>query len=324
MMRHDRPGFCTCMTACAPGWHEAGDMRSRGGIGLAAPESAPGVASAPSRQLGLPYFPGAVRRAASVVTVDRRHTRRVAVLKRVLPAIGVSLLLLIAAWPRLVPLWERIRVSFPAIDLRDARELRMVNPRYSGIDREGRPFIVTADSGRQIPDRQDLVSLQAPVAEIKLRSGAQVQATAISGVYQSQASMIDLFGDVTVTHQDGTRFVTPTARVNTAQNAAEGNDPVAGHGPAGEIKAQGFRIIDKGDTIIFTGRADMLLNGARRTVAKSAPPSLPAPVAQLASQVEAEAKPVAPVPRQEVSRQPPPKAAPHSPPQTGRTARKTR
>ena len=93
-------------------------------------ESAPRVASAPPRQLGPPYFPGAARRVASVVAVDRRHTRRVAVLKRVLPAIGVSLLLLIAAWPRLVPLWERMRVSFPAIDLRDARELRMVNPRY--------------------------------------------------------------------------------------------------------------------------------------------------------------------------------------------------
>src|SRR3954447_13254029 len=149
-------------------------MRPRAGMRLAVPESAPRVASVPSQRPGLPYFPGAVRRAVSVVAVDRRHTPRVVVLKRLLPAIGVSLLLLIATWPRLVPLWERIRVSFPAIDLRDTRELRMVNPRYSGIDREGRPFVVTADSGRQIPDRQDLVSLQAPVADIKLRSGAQV------------------------------------------------------------------------------------------------------------------------------------------------------
>jgi lipopolysaccharide export system protein LptC len=289
---------------------------------LAVPESAPGVASVPSQQTGLPYFPGAVRRVASVVAVDRRHTRRVAVLKRILPALGVSLLLLIATWPRLVPLWERIRVSFPAIDLRDARELRMVNPHYSGIDREGRPFVVTADSGRQIPDRQDLVSLQAPVAEMKLRSGAQVWANSISAVYQSQASVLDMFGDVTVTHQDGTRFVTATARVNAAQNAAEGNDPVAGHGPAGEIKAQGFRIIDKGDTIIFTGRSDMLLNGARKTIARSAPPSLPAPVVQLASQVEAEAKPAAPVSRPAVPRQLPGKAVARAQPHTGRSARK--
>ena len=29
--------------------------------------------------------------------------------------------------------------------------------------------------------------------------------------------MIDMFGDVTVTHQDGTRFVTASARVNAAR-----------------------------------------------------------------------------------------------------------
>jgi lipopolysaccharide export system protein LptC len=236
----------------------------------------------------------------------------------------VSLLLLIAIWPRLVPLWERMRLSFPTIDLRDAQELRMVNPRYSGIDREGRPFVGTAASGRQIPDRQDLLSLQAPVAEIKLRSGATVRATAITAVYQSQAGMIDLFGDVTVTHLDGTRFVTQPARVNAAQNAAEGSDPVAGHGPAGNIKAQGFRIINKGDTIIFTGRAEMLLKGARKAASTRAPPVLPAPVAELASRVEAEAKPTPVAPRRTVSRRRAAKLAAHSRPHPGRTVRKKR
>ncbi len=272
----------------------------------------------------LPVFAGASRRAASVATVDRRHTWRVAVLKRILPAIGVSLLLLIAVWPRLVPLWERMRFSFPPIDLRDAQELRMVNPRYSGLDREGRPFVVTAASGRQIPDRQDLMSLKAPVAEIKLRSGAKVWASSVSAIYQSQASMLDLFGDVTVTHQDGTRFLTQTARVNVAQNAAEGSDPVSGHGPAGEIKAQGFRIIDKGDTIIFTGNAEMVLNAAKKVAPKRAPAAVPAPVAVLASQVEAEAKPAVPVTRQGASQRSPAKAAVRPQSHAGRTARKKR
>ena len=69
---------------------------------------------------------------------DNRHSRRVALLKRVLPAIGLALLLLIAMWPRLAPLWERMRLAFPAIDLREARQLRMVNPHYAGVDRLGR------------------------------------------------------------------------------------------------------------------------------------------------------------------------------------------
>jgi lipopolysaccharide export system protein LptC len=271
-------------------------------------------------------FAGTAAVSAGAALV-RRHTRRVAVLKRVLPAIGVSLLLLVAIWPRLVPMWERMRVSFPAIDLRDAQQLRMINPRYSGTDRAGRPFVVTAASGRQIPDRQDLMSLQAPHAEIRMQSGAEITVTAISAVYQSQANVVDMFGDVTVTHQNGTRFLTQSARVNVAQNAAEGSDPVSGQGPAGAVKAQGFRILDKGDTVIFTGRSEAVLNGARHTVSNTAPPALPAPVAGLAAQVEAEAMPVLTRPeRAESSRpaRPRRKAAARSAARAGPHIRKAR
>jgi lipopolysaccharide export system protein LptC len=224
--------------------------------------------------------------------LDNPHSRRVALLKRVLPAIGVALLLLIAVWPRLAPWWERMRLTFPAIDLREARQLRMVNPHYAGLDRLGRPFVVTAAVGRQVPDRQDLMSLEAPRADMKMHADANVVITAATGIYQSQTQFLDLFGEVTLVHQDGTRFVTDTARVDVANNAAEGTDPVEGHGPSGDVKAQGFRILDKGDTVIFSGKSDLLLKQARPGTVKSAPVGLPAPVAATAARVEAEAKPV--------------------------------
>ena len=44
-----------------------------------------------------------------------------------------------------------MRFGFPAIDLREARELRMLNPRYAGTDRENRPFVVTAASAGKCP-----------------------------------------------------------------------------------------------------------------------------------------------------------------------------
>src|ERR1700755_837870 len=100
------------------------------------------------------------------------HSRRVALLKRLFPATGLALLLLITMWPKLAPLWDRMRLAFPAIDLREAGELRMRTPRYAGTDRTGRPFVVTAASGRQVPDRQDLMSLEAPKADVKTHGGA--------------------------------------------------------------------------------------------------------------------------------------------------------
>jgi lipopolysaccharide export system protein LptC len=239
---------------------------------------------------------------------DNPHSRRVALLKRVLPATGLALLLLIAVWPRLAPLWDRIRLSFPAIDMREARQLRMVDPHYAGVDRLGRPFLVTAAVGRQVPDRQDLMSLEAPRADMKMHADADVVVTSATGIYQSQTQLLDLFGGVTMVHQDGTRFVTDTARVDVVHNAAEGSDPVEGHGPSGDVKAQGFRIIDKGDTIIFTGKSDLLLKQAKPGTEKRAPAGLPAPIAATAARVAAEAKPAlaaaAPAARRHAARPP--------------------
>jgi lipopolysaccharide export system protein LptC len=260
---------------------------------------------------------------------EDRYSRRVALLKRLLPATGIALLLLIAVWPRLAPLWERFRLSLPAIDLRDARELQMVNPRYAGVDREGRPYVVTSAAGRQIPDRQDLMSLQRPRADLKTQGGAEIVVTAFSGIYQSQAQLLDLFGDVTVVHQNGTRFLTQTARLNAATNTAQGGDPVVGKGPSGELKAQGFQILEQGERVLFTGRSELVGTAAKAPATHSAPAGLPTPIAAAAAMAEAEAKPllagasaVPPARPKPVSRAAAPAAKP--PAGTKRTASKSR
>src|SRR5207244_8172149 len=71
------------------------------------------------------------------VTTDL-YSRCVALLKVALPVIGVALLCLVSVWPQLPTLLEGVRLGFPAIDLREARELRMVSPRYAGLDRYNR------------------------------------------------------------------------------------------------------------------------------------------------------------------------------------------
>ncbi len=215
-----------------------------------------------------------------------RYSRRVALLKVALPAIGGTLLLMVIAWPRVAPLFERLR--FAAIDLREARELRMINPRYGGTDRNGRPFVVTASVGRQIPQRDDLMALDEPVANLQTHSGAKIVTSADSGVYQTQTQFLDAFGNVTMTHEDGSTFKTASARLDVANSAAEGHAPIEGHGPRGDIAGQGFQIIDKGDIIIFTGQSTLLLKGTKELNPVPAPAAVPAPVAQAAAQLEAQ------------------------------------
>jgi len=221
---------------------------------------------------------------------DDRYSRRVAVLKRILPVVGVTLLALVAIWPRLVPLLDSVRFGLPVIDLREAHELRMLNPRYAGVDRFNRPFVVTSAIGRQAPDREDLMSLEHPRAEMTAHNGALIVVTAATAMYQSQAQLLDLFGDVNLVHENGTRFVTNTAHVDVAADTAVGYDPVTGHGPSGDVTAQGFRVFDKGDTIVFTGKSNLLLRGTKPNVHPAvAPATLPAEVAETAAMLEAAA-----------------------------------
>jgi lipopolysaccharide export system protein LptC len=243
-----------------------------------------------------------------------RYSRRVTLLKRLLPITGVALLVLVAIWPRLVPLLESVRFGFPVIDLREAHELRMLNPRYAGVDRENRPYVVTSAIGRQASNRDDLMSLERPRAEMTMHSGALVVVTAATAMYQSQAQLLDLFGDVNLVHENGTRFVTNTAHVDVAADSAVGDDPVTGHGPSGDIAAQGFRVVDRGNTIVFTGNSNLLLKGTKPSAHPAAsPPTLPADVAETAAALEAAVAPGSSAPETPVAANPPAGPAPTTP-----------
>jgi hypothetical protein len=123
-----------------------------------------------------------------------------------------------------------------------------------------------------------------------MHSGALVVVTAATAMYQSQAQLLDLFGDVNLVHENGTRFVTNTAHVDVAADSAAGNDPVTGHGPSGDITAQGFRVLDRGNTIVFSGKSNLLLKGTKASAhPAAAPPTLPADVAETAAALEAAA-----------------------------------
>jgi lipopolysaccharide export system protein LptC len=246
------------------------------------------VGSQANRELAAVWPSRPVDRSRSRLAADR-YSRWVALLKRVLPGLGLTLLALVAVWPRLGPLLEVVRLGFPVIDLREARELRMLNPRYAGLDRFNRPYVITSQVGRQVPSRDDLMSLERPRAEMMMRRGATVVVTAATAMYQSQTQLLDLFEDVNLIHENGTRFVTQRAHADLSANTAEGNDPVVGHGPSGDIAAQGFRILDKGDTIVFTGHTELLLKGPQPNTKPATPAALPAEVAAAAAQIEAAA-----------------------------------
>jgi lipopolysaccharide export system protein LptC len=199
---------------------------------------------------------GAGRRVAQPNT---GYSRFVSLMKFILPAVAAALLLLVVAWPRLQAAFDRLRLTFTRLDLSEARDLRMVNARFSGIDKQHRPYVLTADVARQMPDRNDIMALEGPKGDITLQSGAWLAVTAFTGVYLPQGQLLDLFGDVKVFHDRGYDLTTDTAHVNMMAGTVEGDDAVQGQGVFGDVTSQGFRLLDHGQTIIFTGKAKLHL-----------------------------------------------------------------
>lgn len=189
----------------------------------------------------------------------RSHSRFVQRSKWIMPALAVTLLLLVGTWPEITSIIDRLHFTVPRIDLSEARNLRMVSPRYTGIDRDNRPYVLTAAAATQASQADDIVSLDAPRADMTTNSGNWVEVTGYTGTYQPQPQLLDLYGDVVLYQDRGNEFHTDSARLNIANGTARGDQPVSGQGPFGHVTAQGFTMYNRGDVIDFTGKTNLTL-----------------------------------------------------------------
>ncbi|TCZ59942.1 LPS export ABC transporter periplasmic protein LptC [Roseicella aquatilis] len=205
--------------------------------------------------------PSRVRRAPTSGQMARRRFL-VAWTKRLLPVLALALLAAVVFWPEIEGTEERARVSFRRTIQPRAEALRVVNPRYQGIDELNRPFTVTARIGEQ-EGAAEILNLEAPKADIVMGDGAWIYVQAEAGRYDKPAGRLDLQGDVTIYHDTGTMMRTPEATVLLEEGSASGDAPVAAQGGFGTLTSEGFRLRDRGAVVVFTGRAHAVLEGGR-------------------------------------------------------------
>jgi lipopolysaccharide export system protein LptC len=107
------------------------------------------------------------------------------------------------------------------------------------------PAISIALSHAKGDDRH--ISLKKPLANITISSGAYVALAANESILDRDASAVSSSGDVTLSHDTGLSFQADSATIDLMAKTAGGNGD-------GELIAQGFRVLDDGDTMEFTGK----------------------------------------------------------------------
>lgn len=192
--------------------------------------------------------------------VDHRQWgRTVTLMKLLLPAAAIAIISLVIFWSQIRGTDSGFRIGFSQIRPEEAKTLRMVNARYAGTTKSNRPYLVTADEAVQDNPSADVVRLTNPKGDMTTRSGAWVALSAPKGTYSQKKELLDLYGGVELFHDSGLHFTSPAARINLAANTAMGDQPVEGSGPSIAIKGQGFRVLDGGNRIVFTGEAQATL-----------------------------------------------------------------
>jgi len=218
------------------------------------------------------------RRAAQAARRRRGgYSRMVFVLRLLLPTAAAGLIAVVALWSQFGIEENRFRLGVAQMAPRQIDSLAMVNPRFEGVDNKHRPFNLTADTAHQADKSGDIIDLVQPKADVTLESGAWLALTAAAGRYRRQANLLDLSGNVSIFHDKGFTFLSPTLHVDIGNKSADSPDPVQGQGPSGEVSGRNFRMIEGGNRIMFGGPAHVTLIGDLRDPAKPAAAEKTAP-----------------------------------------------
>jgi len=192
----------------------------------------------------------------------RRRSARLTAIKFVLPVIALVTVGYLVYWWYIHNREAVITVETPDKPSANPPMVTVNNFKYSSTDSQNRPYTITADSAAQPQDKAiDTIDLVRPQANFTLANSHWMTITAQQGTYHRNADTIDLSGNVTLDHDSGMTFHTSRAQIDMQAKVAAGSDPVQGQNATSEINSEGFKVLDDGDVIIFTGKTLLRLHG---------------------------------------------------------------
>ena len=191
---------------------------------------------------------------------DGSRSRLFSFLRIFLPALVAVLVGLTLLFPEIFSGSGRAPIDFPIAEKESVAEGKgMVNITYSGIDKQGRPFSITADRVDIAPATAEVLLLTRPHAQVSLKKGGKLAIAAESGAYDRTHETVHLQEQVTLRQGADLLIRTRKARVDLRAGEASGDQSVDGDASFGALTGRGFRIIDNGNRIFVDGPAQLVV-----------------------------------------------------------------
>jgi lipopolysaccharide export system protein LptC len=191
------------------------------------------------------------------------HDRLVRLLKVGLPA-AVGVLVAILA---LAPFQKKGDVSF-ILDKKKVQsapeQLRVESARYTGTDKKGQQFVMTANRAVQPSSEAPIVNIEGMSAKIDQAQGPLV-INADDARYNIESQKVAIDGPVTVAGADGFHLNTSNVLVDLKEQQLASQAPAEGATNLGQFRADHIRADLASHTVVLDGGARLkIVQGAVR------------------------------------------------------------
>lgn len=196
-----------------------------------------------------------------------RHSRLVALLRRVIPVALVSSVVVTGLWLWLDPFRaaSELPVSVGKMTISGSK-LKMEAPKLTGFSKEGNPYSVTAEAAMQDLKKPNVIELSKIIGNFDL-GGRKTVLNATAGVYDAKADRMRVFDGIDFRSDDGQGGRMSDAVIETKKGHLTTEQPVDLYFRGGTLRSDRMEAFDHGKLIVFEGGVKMTLNSESRTAA---------------------------------------------------------
>jgi len=139
--------------------------------------------------------------------------------------------------------------------------LTMGDAQFTGFDKRNQAYALAASEAQQDAENPNVIYLTQVRGEIKVRgSGEVVIVRADRGVYDTETEVLQLASNIKVVTTGGITARLSTATVTLIDGLVVSDEPVTVFSKDGTVWANGLRMWDNAERILFTNRVRMLID----------------------------------------------------------------
>lgn len=214
---------------------------------------------------------GGAARAAGPVMADprardrafaraRRHSRRVRLLRILLPSLAV---IVVAGFVGATQVSRTTDLSaLGNIAIEDGKVV-MSNPKLEGVNRDNLPYSMTAERAVQDGLTGGPVRLEGIDARLPFDRSNYAQVDSASAIYDRERNTLVFDAETTVTTTSGLTATLQSAQLDIEKGDLTTSDPVAISLEGTDIAADGMTVVENGKVLIFEKRVKVAIEPSR-------------------------------------------------------------